>query len=62
MNFNDLVTRLCDRRVKISDVAKQTGLSRFTLHKIVNGTQKTIKIENLKKLEEYFNGRNSTAS
>ena len=54
MIFSELVEKLSDRRVNLSEVAKNVGLSRYTLHKIVNGTQKSIKIENLVKLEDYF--------
>jgi DNA-binding Xre family transcriptional regulator len=61
MDFEKIIELMRDRRINLSEVSRKTGLSRFTLHKIVNGTQKTIKIENLKKLEVYFNGINSTA-
>lgn len=54
--FQQIVEKLCDRRLNLSEVSKKTGLSRFTLHKIINGTQKSMKIENLMKLLEYFNG------
>jgi len=54
MDFDEIVKKLCDRRLNLSEVSKTVGLSRFTLHKLINGTQKTLKIENFKKLIKYF--------
>lgn len=54
MEIDKIIEKLCDRRVNLAEVSRSTGLSRFTLHKLINGTQKSIKIENLLKLEGYF--------
>ena len=54
MSFEQIAEKLRDRRLNLSEVSRKAGLSRFTLHKIVNGTQKSIKIENLIRLQTYF--------
>ena len=54
MSFEQIAEKLRDRRINLSEVSRKSGLSRFTLHKIVNGTQKSIKVDNLMKLEKYF--------
>ena len=41
---------LAERRMKVADVARETGMSKTTLHKLYNGQSTRIDFETIEKL------------
>lgn len=46
----NLPVLLAERRMKVADVARETGMSKTTLHKLYNGQSKRIDFETIEKL------------
>ena len=46
----NLPVLLAERRMKVADVARETGMSKTTLHKLYNGQSTRIDFENIEKL------------
>ena len=46
----NLPVLLAERRMKVADVARQTGMSKTTLHKLYNGQSTRIDFETIEKL------------
>ena len=46
----NLPVLLAERRMKVADVARETGLSKTTLHKLYNGQSTRIDFETIEKL------------
>ena len=46
----NLPVLLAERRMKVADVARETGMSKTTLHKLYNGQSTRIDFETIEKL------------
>ena len=46
----NLPVSLAERRMKVADVARETGMSKTTLHKLYNGQSTRIDFETIEKL------------
>ena len=46
----NLPVLLAERRMKVADVARETGMSKTTLHKLYNGQSTRIDLETIEKL------------
>ncbi|WP_180135650.1 helix-turn-helix transcriptional regulator [Acinetobacter sp. YH12070] len=46
----NLPVLLAERRIKVADVARETGMSKTTLHKLYNGQSTRIDFETIEKL------------
>ena len=46
----NLPVLLAERRMKVADVARETGMSKTTLHKLYNGQSSRIDFETIEKL------------
>ena len=46
----NLPALLAERRMKVADVARETGMSKTTLHKLYNGQSTRIDFETIEKL------------
>ena len=46
----NLPVLLAERRMKVADVARETGMSKTTLHKLYNGQSPRIDFETIEKL------------
>ena len=46
----NLPVLLAERRMKVADVARETGMSKTTLHKLYNGQSTCIDFETIEKL------------
>ena len=46
----NLPVLLAERRMKVADVARETGMSKTTLHKLYNGQSTRIYFETIEKL------------
>lgn len=54
MIINHLPTLLAERRLKVADAVRATGVSKTTLHKIYNDQSSRIDFETIDKLCEYL--------
>ena len=54
MIVNHLPTLLAERRLKVADAVRATGVSKTTLHKIYNDQSSRIDFETIDKLCEYL--------
>ena len=54
MIVNHLPTLLAERRLKVADAVRATGISKTTLHKIYNDQSSRIDFETIDKLCEYL--------
>ena len=54
MIVNNLPTLLAERRLKVADAVRATGVSKTTLHKIYNDQSSRIDFDTIDKLCEYL--------
>ena len=54
MIINHLPTLLAERRLKVADAVRATGVSKTTLHKIYNDQSSRIDFDTIDKLCEYL--------
>ena len=54
MRVNHLPTLLAERRLKVADAVRATGVSKTTLHKIYNDQSSRIDFDTIDKLCEYL--------
>ena len=54
MIVNHLPTLLAERRLKVADAVRATGISKTTLHKIYNDQSSRIDFDTIDKLCEYL--------
>ena len=55
MNINDNLNKLIGgRKLSITKIAKESGVHRSTIHKILDGTNENPGIKTVKKLADYF--------
>lgn len=55
MIINHLPTLLAERRLKVADAVRATGISKTTLHKIYNDQSSRIDFDTIDKLCAYLN-------
>ena len=55
MIVNRLPLLLAERRLKVADAVRETGISKTTLHKIYNDQSTRIDFDTIDKLCEYLN-------